>query len=97
LSLEKLATAANIGIEELLRIEDDTTYSPDPATVCRLAQILELPASQLLALSGNTSDKDEKVYQAALKFAARIREADELNSHQTKALHDFVQALTKAA
>lgn len=97
LSVEKLAAAVNVGLEELFRIEDDSTYKPDPATVRRLAQGLKLPASQLLALSGNTPGKDEKVYQAALKFAARIREAEKLNSHQAKALHDFVQALTDLA
>jgi transcriptional regulator with XRE-family HTH domain len=97
LNVEKLAAMASVGIEELLRIEDDDAHKPDPATVRRLAQILKLPASHLLTLSGNTPSKDEKVYQAALKFAARVREAEKLSSRQTKALHDFVQVLMEAA
>ena len=97
LNVEKLAAMSSVGIEELLRIEDDDAHKPDPATVRRLAQVLKLPASQLLTLSGNMPGKDEKVNRAALKFAARIHEAEKLNSHQTKALHEFVRALMEAA
>jgi hypothetical protein len=58
---------------------------------------LKLPAAQLLVLSGNVSAPNEKLHKAALQFAARVREAEELNREQAKALHDFVQALMEAA
>ena len=63
----------------------------------RLAEVLKLPASQLLVLSGNVGIPNEKLYKAALQFAARVHEAGKLNSEQSKALHDFVQALMEAA
>ena len=97
LDLETLATKAAIGLEELLRMEDDPTYKADPPTIRRLAEVLKLPASQLLVLSGNVGIPNEKLYKAALQFAARVHEAGKLNSEQAKALHDFVQALMEAA
>jgi len=66
-------------------------------TIRRLADVLRLPASQLLVLSGNVSAPNEKVHKAAVQFAARIHEAEKLNPEQAKALRDFVQALMEAA
>ena len=97
LSLETLATKASIGLEELLRMEDDPTYKADPATIRRLSEVLRLPASQLLVLSGNVSASNEKVHKAAVQFAARVHEAEKLTPEQAKALYDFVQALMEAA
>ena len=76
LSVEKLAAAVHIGIDELLRIEDDATYQPDPAAVRRLAAALKLPASQLLVLSGNVGARNERIQKAALQFAARVHETE---------------------
>jgi transcriptional regulator with XRE-family HTH domain len=97
LSLEALASKTAIGLEELLRIEDDPTYKAEPATILRLAKALRLPASQLLILSGNDNARNEKLHKAALLFSARVHETEKLNREQAKALHDFVQALMEAA
>ena len=97
LSVEKLAVAANIELEDLLRIEDDSTYIPNPATVRRLAEALKLPASQLLVLSGNIGSLNDKLHKAALQFVDRVHEAEKLSPEHAKALHDFVQVLIEAA
>ena len=96
LSHQALAMSAAVELEQLLRIEGDPTYRAEIATIRRLAEALRLPASQLLAISGDVRTPNEKLRKAAAQFAARVQE-EKLNQDQSKALHDFVQALMEAA
>ena len=93
LSLENLAERARIELDELLRIEDDPTYVPEPRTVHQLAGELKLPTPQLLILSGNASSQNMQLNRAALKFAARSRAVEKLNREETEALNEFVKVL----
>jgi len=95
ISLESLAEKGRIDLEELLRIEEDPDYRPEPRTVYQLADVLKLPVPQLLILSGNAVAKDERLNKAALKFAARSRAVEKLNRDQSEALDEFVKVLVE--
>ncbi len=97
ISLESLAEKARIELEELLRIDKDLDYRPEPRTVCQLAEVLRLPIPQLLILSGNAVAKDERLNKAAMKFAARSRAVEKLNRDQAEALDEFVKVLVETA
>lgn len=43
LTLEELAQKARVELEEVVNIEEDGSYTPEPRTVCNLANVLRLP------------------------------------------------------
>lgn len=97
MTLEELAEKARVELEELFCIEEDPTYVPEPRTVHNLGQQLKLPIAQLLVLSGNATSKNAQLSEAALKFAARSRAVEKLNSEQKDALNEFVKVLVDQA
>lgn len=97
MTLEELAEKARVELEELFSIEEDPTYVPEPRTVHNLGQQLKLPVPQLLVLSGNATSQNVQLSKAALKFAARSRAVEKLNSEQKDALNEFVKVLVDQA
>jgi len=95
LTMEKLAEKARVELDELLRIEEDTDYIPEPRTVHQLASELKLPIPQLLVLSGNATTANTELTEAAVRFAARSRAVEKLNREQSDALNEFVKVLIK--
>lgn len=94
-TMETLAEKANVELDELLRIEEDTDYVPEPRTVHQLANQLKLPIPQLLVLSGNAMSANAALTEAAVRFAARSRAVEKLNREQTDALNEFVKVLVE--
>jgi hypothetical protein len=97
LTLEELAEKARVELEELFCIEEDPNYVPEPRTVHNLGHQLKLPVPQLLVLSGNATSQNAQLDKAALKFAARSRAVEKLNSEQKDALNEFVKVLVDQA
>jgi|SRR6266568_6285580 len=95
LTMEDLAEKARIELDELLRIEEDANYIPEPRTVHQLANHLKLPIPQLLVLSGNVTSANAELTEAAVRFAARSRAVEKLNREQSDALNEFVKVLIK--
>lgn len=95
LTMEILAEKASVELDELLRIEEDTDYVPEPRTVHQLANELKLPIPQLLVLSGNATTANVELTEAAVRFAARSRAVEKLNREQNDALNEFVKVLVK--
>lgn len=95
LTMETLAEKARVELDELLRIEEDTDYVPEPRTVHQLASELKLPIPQLLVLSGNATTANAELTEAAVRFAARSRAVEKLNRVQSDALNEFVKVLIK--
>jgi transcriptional regulator with XRE-family HTH domain len=93
LTMETLAEKAKVELDELLRIEDDAEYVPEPRTVHQLASELKLPIPQLLVLSGNATSANAELTEAAVRFAARSRAVEKLNRDQSDALNEFVKVL----
>lgn len=92
-SMEALAEKANVELDELLRVEQDTDYVPEARTVHQLANHLKLPIPQLLVLSGNATSANAELTEAAVRFAARSRAVEKLNREQSDALNEFVKVL----
>lgn len=94
-SIEKLAEEASIDIEELIDIEEDAHYRPDVRTVYQLANVFDLPRSNLLKVAGLIEAKNDALYKEAVRFAARSEPVAELTSEERAALEAFVEALSK--
>jgi len=95
LTMEDLAQQAKVELDELLQIEEDATYVPEPRTVHQLASHLKLPIPQLLVLSGNATSANAELTEAAVRFAARSRAVEKLNREQNEALNEFVKVLVE--
>lgn len=92
-TIEKLAEQADVDLETLIQIEHEEGDCPDPHTVYNLAAALHLPEQKLLALSGAAHLEDQRVREAALRFAARSKPVEQLNATEREALEEFVKFL----
>jgi HTH-type transcriptional regulator, competence development regulator len=93
--LEELAQRANIDLAELIDIERDMHYTPEPRTVYQLARTLGLSNERMLQLSGNVIERDHTLGQEAVRFAARSESVEKLNKDEQRALEEFVKFLSE--
>lgn len=95
LSMEELAADARVDLAEIVNIERDPSFRPEPRTVFKIAEVLQLPAKGLLQLSGNTTVKDEVFREEAVKFAARSASVERLTREERKTLEEYVAFLSR--
>ncbi|WP_108519119.1 helix-turn-helix domain-containing protein [Bradyrhizobium algeriense] len=96
LSMEKLAETAKIEVSEVMNIERDAHFRPEPRTVYQIALTFNLPNKALMQLSGNSTARDTGVQEHALRFAARSGESvQSLSQEEQRALEEFVAFLAK--
>ena len=95
LRIDELADKARIDIAELIAIEQDIHYTPEPRTVYQLAKILGLPGDRMLQLSGNTIVRDQTLGEEAIRFAARSESVEKLTKDEQRALEEFVKFLSE--
>lgn len=95
LSMEQLANAADLDASELLEIEADLHYVPEPRTVYRLAQTFEVSQRRLMQLAGLTAANDVGLRQEAVRFAARSESVQKLTPEENSALEAFVAVLSE--
>jgi transcriptional regulator with XRE-family HTH domain len=95
LRMDELADKARIDLAELIAIEHDIHYIPEPRTVHQLAKIIGLPSDRMLQLSGNTVVRDPTLGEEAIKFAARSESIEKLNGNEQQALEEFVKFLNE--
>lgn len=94
LSMEKLAEEAEIDLAEVVSIERDAHFRPEPRTVYQIARTFALSNKALLQLSGNAVARDRAVHEQALKFAARSGESvQRLSRDEQRALEEFIAFL----
>jgi transcriptional regulator with XRE-family HTH domain len=93
--MEKLAEDARVDLAEVVSIERDPSFRPEPRTIYQLAKILNLPSKGLLQLSGNTIVKDQKFREQAVRFAARSGSVERLTSEEHRALEEYVAFLSE--
>lgn len=94
-SVEKLADEADLDVSEVLVIEDDVHYLPEPRTVYKLAQLFEVPQQRLMQLAGLTAPSDTKFLSQAARFAARSESLHKLTRAESSALEAFVLVLSE--
>lgn len=95
LTLEKLAEDTDVGISELVEIEDDTRHKPEPRTVYQLANYFKVPRSNLLQIAGLIAPKDTRLLDEAVRFAARSDPVAVLSAEERAALEAFVVVLSE--
>ena len=94
-SMEQLAEAADLDASELLVIEDDVHYVPEPRTVFKLAQTFEVSQRRLMQLAGLAAANDAGFRQEAVRFAARSESVQKLTPEESSALEAFVAVLSE--
>jgi HTH-type transcriptional regulator, competence development regulator len=94
-TMEQLAEAADLDASELLVIEDDVHYLPEPRTVFRLAQTFEVSQRRLMQLAGLAAANDAGFRQEAVRFAARSESVQKLTPEESAALEAFVAILSE--
>lgn len=95
LSMEQLAEAADLEASELLVIEDDVHYVPEPRTVFKLAQTFDVSQRRLMQLAGLAAANDVGFRQEAVRFAARSESVQKLTLDESSALEAFVAVLSE--
>ncbi|ARN83951.1 helix-turn-helix domain-containing protein [Methylocystis bryophila] len=94
-SMEQLAQAADLDASELLVIEDDVHYVPEPRTVFKLAETFEVPQRRLMQLAGLATANDLGFRQEAIRFAARSESVQKLTPEESSALEAFIAVLSE--
>jgi transcriptional regulator with XRE-family HTH domain len=96
LTVAELARKADIDLGELVLIEKDDRAIPEPRTVYKLAETLDLPVRRLMELSGLTQRTGDDLKQAAQLFAARSEPTAKLSKEEKEAFEEFVKVLADA-
>jgi transcriptional regulator with XRE-family HTH domain len=94
-SMEQLAQATDLDASELLVIEDDLHYVPEPRTVFKLAETFEVSQRRLMQLAGLAAANDAGFRQEAVRFAARSEAVQKLTPEESSALEAFVAVLSE--
>lgn len=95
LSIERLANVTNVDLSEILEIEEDAHYVPEPRTVYNLATFFKVPLNRLMQLSRLSAANDERLVDEALRFAARSEPTRDLTKEEKAALMAFVSVLSE--
>ena len=95
LSLEKLADDADVDMTDLVEIESDPHHKPEPRTAYQLANYFNVPRSSLLQVAGLTEPKDARLFDEAIRFAARSEPMTALTPEEGAALESFVAVLSE--
>ena len=93
--IEVLADKARIDVSELIEIERNLNFVPEPRTVYQLAKTLDLPSERMLELSGNLLLRDSSLGKEAVRFAARSESVEKLSKDEQMALEEFVKFLSE--
>jgi transcriptional regulator with XRE-family HTH domain len=94
-TMERLAEVADLDASELLAIEDDVHYVPEPRTVFKLAQTFNVSQQRLMQLAGLAAANDLGFRKEAVRFAARSESVQKLTLEEASALEAFVAILSE--
>ena len=93
-SVEELAQAADLDAGELVVIEADVHYVPEPRTIFKLAETFDVSQRRLMQFAGLTAANDAGLRQEAVRFAARSESMQRLTPEENAALEAFVAVLS---
>jgi len=95
LSIAELAERAHLSEDELRRVEHDPHYTARPRLIYQLSQYFKVSLSTLSQMSGATHAVDRKLYNAAVKYAARSDDVSTLTKEERETLDVFVGMLNE--
>ena len=93
-SVEQLAQKSSLDVVEILSIEEDVGYQPEPRAVYRLAEVFGLPQQKLMQVAGLAVSTDMSFRDEAVRFAARSESVQQLTAEERSALDSFVAFLS---
>lgn len=93
LTVDQLASAVQVEAPELISIEHDPKYVPKPRTVFQISKYFGLPDRPLMKLANVTTTHNDRLGDAAVRFAASSSKVMELSREERTALAEFVQFL----
>lgn len=95
ISLEQLAADADVTLTELAGIESDMHYRPALRTTYQLANFFHMPRTGFLELAGLTDQKNARLAEGAVRYAAPAESTAELTPEENADLEAFVAVLSK--
>ncbi len=93
LKVSELADELDVDEDELISIEHDVGYKPDPLTIFRVSKLFKIPQHQLAMLVGAINDIPVGVREHASAFAAKSDSFAKLSDEEKQALDEFVRYL----
>ena len=97
LTVERLAEVAQVGISELVAIENDPHHHAEPRAVSKLAYVFKVDAKGFQQLAGNAVARDTRVREEAMRFAARSGSIEQLTKEESQALEHLITVLGEAS
>ena len=95
ISLEQLAADADVTLSELAGIENDMHFRPALRTTYQLASFFHMPPTGFLELAGLTDQKNARLAEGAVRYAAPAESTAELTPEESADLEAFVAVLSK--
>jgi HTH-type transcriptional regulator, competence development regulator len=95
ISIEGLAEKTSLDTEELLSVEDNPDYQPEPRTIYQLSRVFGVPQQRLMQLAGLATSNDDALREEAVRFAARSEPMAQLTTEQRSALETFIAFLSR--
>jgi len=95
LSIEKLAKDADVDIGEIMSMEEDVHYTPEPRTIYQLATVFHVSQGRLMELSGLMQPKDVQFVEEAVRYAARSESIEALTAEEQAALDGLISVLSE--
>ena len=80
---------------ELVNIEENLEYTPEPRTIFKLAHTFAVSHQALMQLSGLAVANDTEFREEAVRFAARSDSMQKLSKEEKSALHAFIAVLSQ--
>lgn len=94
LTVEEFARRSNLTEAEVVGIESGELV-PDPRALFQVSQVIPVSYDKLLHVAGHVRQRDERLSNAAVRFAARSESMEKLTRQEEEALHDFVNQLAR--
>lgn len=91
---EKLAAEAGIDTAEVLEIEHDPHYQPEPNAVIKLAGVFGVPSRRLMELAGLVQSATPRLREETVRFSPRSELPAKLSETEHQLLEAFVATLT---
>ena len=95
LKVDDLAKKADITRDEIIAMERDDSYKPEPRTLYRLSQLFEISQRKLAVLAGVVNNISDPVITEASNFAAKSESFAKLTSEEKRTLDEFIRFLRK--
>jgi len=93
LTLQELATRAEVSEEELRQVETNPSYTARPRLIFQLSKFFGVSLNNLSQMSGATHAVDRRLYNDAVQYAAHSDDVAPLSDVQLEVLNGFVAVL----